>query len=177
MSYDGLDLEPRDVDVPLPPPVAVPPVEVRGAHAADLPPLAAGVWDLPLLRRYGATEHGLRRDLEAALARGDGLLVAARDGEPVGLAWFTEHGTFALGGYLRLIALRPGHQGLRLGARLLDEVERRVAERSRAMFLLVADFNVDAQRFYERRGYQHAGTLPALVRPDIAERLYWKRLR
>ncbi|MBI5481460.1 MAG: GNAT family N-acetyltransferase, partial [Deltaproteobacteria bacterium] len=126
---------------------------------------------------YGVTEQGLRRDLEGVLARRERLVVAARDGEAVGFAWFLEQGTFARGGYLRLIALRPGCQGLRLGSLLLDDVERQVAACARAMFLLVSDFNVDAQRFYERRGYEHAGTLPAFVRPDIDELVYWKRLR
>jgi ribosomal protein S18 acetylase RimI-like enzyme len=177
MSDEGLDIELRDVGVELPPPLAVPLVEVRDARAGDLADLVAGAWDLPLLRRYGVTEPSLRRDLEGALARGEGLLAAVRDGEPVGFAWFLEQGAFARGGYLRLIALKPVYQGLRLGGALLDEVERRAAARARAMFLLVSDFNVDAQRFYERRNYQHAGTLRAFVRPDIDELVYWKRLR
>ena len=177
MRDEGLDLELGGVGSAPPLPAPAPFVEVRAARPADLPELAAAVWDLPLLRRYGITEHGLRRDLEAALARGEGLVVAARDGEPIGFAWFLEHGGFGIGGYLRLIALRPGDQRLRLGSRLLDEVERRVAQRARAMFLLVSDFNADAQRFYERSGYERAGTLPSLLRPDIDELVYWKRLR
>ncbi len=44
-------------------------------------------------------------------------------------------------------------------------------------FLLVSDFNEDAQRFYEREGYLRVGPLPGLVLPDVAELLYWKRLR
>jgi len=181
MSDDGLDLELHDagVESPTPPPQPQPArlVEVRDALPGDLAGLAAAVWDLPLLRRYDTTEQGLRRNLEEALARGEGLVVGTRDGAPVGFAWFLEQGAFALGGYLRLIALAPGHQGLRLGGLLLDEVERRVAARARALFLFVSDFNVDAQRFYQRRGYQHTGTLHAFVRPDIDELVYWKRLR
>ena len=48
---------------------------------------------------------------------------------------------------------------------------------SPALFLLTSDFNHGAQRFYERRGYQRAGALPAFARPGIVELLYWKRLR
>jgi ribosomal protein S18 acetylase RimI-like enzyme len=177
MSDEDLDLELHDEGVELPRPQPARLVEVRDAVPGDLAGLAAAVWDLPLLRRYGTTEPGLRRNLEDALVRGEGLLVVTREDEPVGFAWFLEQGAFALGGYLRLIALRPGQQGLRLGGRLLDEVERRVAARSRALFLFVSDFNVDAQRFYRRRGYQHTGTLQAFVRPDIDELVYWKRLR
>jgi ribosomal protein S18 acetylase RimI-like enzyme len=155
----------------------MPEYAIRDATATDAAPLAAAVHELPLLRRYGVTEEGLRRDLEGALARGEGLLCATCDGAPVGFAWFLESGTFALGGYLRLIALAPGHQGAALGTRLLDEVERRVAGRCRHMFLLVSDFNADAQRFYARRGYVESGALRGLVRADVDERVYWKRLR
>jgi ribosomal protein S18 acetylase RimI-like enzyme len=176
MSDEGFDIEPRALGATLPLPVAAPLVEVRDACVGDLADLVAGVWDLPLLQRYGITEPGLRCNLEGALDGSEGLVVAVHEGEPVGFAWFLERGAFALGGYLRLIAIKPGHQRLRLGGLLLDEVERRVAERARAMFLFVSDFNVDAQRFYQRRGYQYAGTLLALVRPDIDEYVYWKRL-
>jgi ribosomal protein S18 acetylase RimI-like enzyme len=180
MSDEGLELELHDegVDrVELPPPQPARLVDVRAAAPADVAGLAAAVCDLPLLQRYGTTEEGLRHSLEGALERGEGLIVVTREGQPVGLAWFLEQGTFALGGYLRLIAIAPACQGLRLGGLLLDEVERRVAAHARALFLFVSDFNVDAQRFYERRGYQHTGTLRAFVRPDIDELVYCKRLR
>jgi ribosomal protein S18 acetylase RimI-like enzyme len=152
-------------------------VEIREARAADLAPLAAAVEDLPLLRRYAVTEERLRRDLEGALERGEGLLCALCAGAPVGFAWFLAGGTFAVGGYLRLIAVAPGHQRGALGGRLLDEVEARVAACARTIFLLVSDCNEGARRFYERRGYVEAGVLTAFVRPDIDERIYWKRLR
>jgi len=58
----------------------------------------------------------------------------------------------------------------------LAEVERRVADHSRALFLLVSDFNEAAQRFYLSHGYQAGGRLAAFVKPDIDELVYWKRL-
>jgi ribosomal protein S18 acetylase RimI-like enzyme len=151
--------------------------EIRDLRTEDLAPIGAAVRELPLLARYGVTEEGLRRDLAAAMARGEGLLCASRDGTPVGFAWFLCSGTFAASGYLRLIAVGPGNQGASLGSRLMDEVERRVGAVSRTMFLLVSGFNVEAQRFYQRRGYADAGVLSAFVRPDVDERIYWKRLR
>lgn len=177
MSDEDLDLELHDPGVEPPAPQAARAVEVRDATREDLAGLVAAVWDLPLLRRYGTTEQGLRRSLHGALEQREGLVVVTCEGAPVGLAWFLEQGAFALGGYLRLIALRPGYAGRRLGGLLLDEVERRVAARARALFLFVSDFNLDAQRFYQRRGYQQVGTLPAFVRPDVDELVYWKRLR
>ncbi len=63
------------------------------------------------------------------------------------------------------------------GTRLLRAFEAEVARESRHAFLLVSDFNQGAQRFYQRHGYARVGALPGLVLPDVAELIYWKRLR
>jgi GNAT superfamily N-acetyltransferase len=152
-------------------------MNVRPARADELPALAAAVAPQPLLARYGVTAAGLARDLDAALARAEPILVADDDGTPAGFAWFLHQGTFASGGYLRLIALVPGREGHGAGAALLDAVEREVATRARHLFLLVSHWNDGARRFYARRGYLEAGTLPAFVRPDTDEIICWKRLR
>jgi ribosomal protein S18 acetylase RimI-like enzyme len=86
-------------------------------------------------------------------------------------------GTLAIGGYLRLLAVVPGHERAGVGALLLDAFERALAAiGTRHAFLLVSDFNLDAQRFYTRHGYAQMGRLPALVLPDVDELVYWKRL-
>jgi ribosomal protein S18 acetylase RimI-like enzyme len=151
---------------------------VRDARADELGALTAEVAGLPLLTRYGVTAGGLERELGRALGAGEGLIVATagETDRPVGFAWFLLRGTFARGGYLRLIALAPGQERRGLGGQLLDEVERRVAAHSRGLFLLVSDFNEPAQRFYGARGYQQVGRLPAFVRPDIDELIYHKPL-
>lgn len=152
-------------------------MSVRPLRRDDLPALCADLARLPLLERYGRDAARLRADLEAALGRGDGLLVEEAQGRPRGLAWFLRSGTLGMGGYLRLIAVAPEATGGGSGARLLRAFEAEVARESRHAFLLVSDFNRDAQRFYERHGYARAGELPGLVLPEVAEVLYWKRLR
>jgi ribosomal protein S18 acetylase RimI-like enzyme len=152
-------------------------VEIRPLAPADVPALADGLAALPLMVRYGRDARALSRALEAALARGEGLLVAAQGGAPAGLAWFLPAGTLALGGYLRLIAVLAGGEGKGVGAALLRAFEAETARASAHAFLLVSDFNEAAQRFYVREGYQRVGALPGLVLPDVAEVLYWKRLR
>jgi GNAT superfamily N-acetyltransferase len=151
-------------------------LEIRHALAADLPPLAAGLAGLDLLRRYGRDEAALAADLAAALARGDGLLVAVVGGQPVGLAWFLRHGTLGLGGYLKLMAVRPGAASRGVGTALLGAFEASLAGCTGHGFLLCSDFNASAQAFYERRGWTRVGALPGLVLPGVTELLYWKRL-
>lgn len=148
---------------------------IRPLAAADIDELAAGLAALPLLGRYGRSPELLAADLRSALQRGDGLLV--HGDPPDGLAWFLPAGTFALGGYLRLLAVTAGAQGRGAGAALLEAFELAVAERSRHAFLLVSDFNQPAQTFYRRHGYAEVGRLAELVITGADELIYWKRLR
>jgi GNAT superfamily N-acetyltransferase len=152
-------------------------MELRPATTADLAPLAGGLARLPLMVRYGRSAARLEADLAAALARGDGLLLAVEGGRPAGLAWFLRQGTLGMGGYLKLMAVLPEAQARGTGAALLSAFEAEVAAESAQAFLLCSDFNEAAQRFYQRRGWARVGALPGLVLPDVAELLYWKRLR
>jgi ribosomal protein S18 acetylase RimI-like enzyme len=150
---------------------------IRDAKRDDLSRLAPLVADQPLLQRYAMTPARLGEQLAGALDRGEELIVVEEEGEPVGFAWFLLRGTFAAGGYLRLIALVPGYEGKGHGTLLLDELEKRMATVSRHAFLLVSHWNDAARRFYGRRGYTEAGLLPAFVRPDTDEIILWKRLK
>src|SRR5262249_3808730 len=131
---------------------------------------------LPLMQRYNRPASAIAESLESALARGDGLLVFD-DGEGAqGLSWFLFSGTFGLGGYLRLMAVSPYAHRKGIGSELLIACEAAVANQSRHTFLLCSDFNIDAQRFYERHGYSQVGRLPNLVVTGVDELIYWKRL-
>ena len=152
-------------------------MEVRPAVAADLPPLAAGLAGLDLMKRYGRDQPRLAADLAEALSRGDGLLLAIEAGRPVGMVWFLKDGTFGLGAYLKLMAMLPGAQSRGIGAGLLAASEGMMARSSSHGFLLCSDYNLPAQAFYERHGWSRVGALPGLVLPDVAELVYWKRLR
>ncbi len=152
-------------------------MEVRPLDRAEIPALSRALAEVPLMVRYRRDAAALERALAAAHGRGEGLLVAEDGGTLHGLAWFLREGTLALGGYLKLIAMLPGAEGKGIGAALLSAFEAETARRSAHAFLLVSDFNAGAQRFYERHGYTRVGALPALVLPDVAEVLYWKRLR
>ena len=166
---------------------------IRPLAVRDIAQLAEQLAELPLLQHYRRTADVLAADLRAALERGDRLLVHDHDeggGDPGprpgtapaaaaevdGLVWFLPSSTLAIGGYLRLLAVVPGAERRGLGSALLAEFERTVAEWSRHAFLLVSDFNGDAQRFYARHGYTQVGRLPGLVIPEIDELLYWRRL-
>jgi ribosomal protein S18 acetylase RimI-like enzyme len=146
---------------------------VRPAERSDLGVLARCVAGLPLLVRYGQSAERLEDSLRGALDRGDGVLVYD-DGAPRGFAWFMPTGTFGVGGYLRLIALSADVQRAGAGSALLCAFESAVFALAAHAFLLVSDFNTEAQRFYERHGYRQVGSLPGFVLPEVTELIYWK---
>jgi GNAT superfamily N-acetyltransferase len=152
-------------------------LEIRPLTASDVLALSAGLAALDLMRRYGRPGDRIAEDLGAALSRGEGLLVAVEGGVARGLAWFLRGGTLAMGGYLKLLAVLPGSERGGTGAALLAAFEAEVARERAHGFLLVSDFNAGAQRFYERHGWIRVGAIPGLVLPDVAELIYWKRLR
>jgi ribosomal protein S18 acetylase RimI-like enzyme len=152
------------------------PFTIRPARLDELTALTEAVAGQPLLVRYGIGALRLAQLLGEAIGRGEPVLLAG-DGAPRGFAWFLRAGTFAAGGYLRLIAVAPGDESRGVGAALLDAVEADVAAHTRHLFLLCSHWNEGARRFYARRGYQEVGRLPAFVLPDTDEIICWKRLR
>jgi len=151
-------------------------MSVRPLQSQDVHPLSEALALLPLMQRYNRPASTIAESLASALARGDGLIVFDAGDGAQGLSWFLHSGTFGLGGYLRLMAVSPYalHKGI--GSALLTAYEGAVATQSRHTFLLCSDFNIDAQRFYERHGYSQVGRLPSLVVAGVDELIYWKRL-
>ena len=150
---------------------------IRAAIEADLAPLAEGIASQPLMQRYKRSAAGLAKSFRDALAAGEPLFVWDAGKGPEAVLWYYPQGTLGVGGYLRLIATVSGATRGGIGSKLLAAFEQAVAQKSAHAFLLVSDFNTDAHRFYERHGYVKVGSLPKLVRPDIDELIYWKRLR
>jgi ribosomal protein S18 acetylase RimI-like enzyme len=79
-----------------------------------------------------------------------------------------------LNGYIQLIAIHPDQRGSGLGTQLLAFAEEQIFLHSPNVFLCVSDFNLRAQKFYERHGYQRIGELPDFLVPGRAEILLRK---
>ena len=150
---------------------------IRALRSEDCHGIAAWMLRIPLWQRYGLTEEGIRKSFDQALQRSEALFVAEDEaGEVRGFAWCVMRGAFARSAYLRLIGVHPDYSGHGLGRILLDYVEAQARQAGLDLFLLVPDFNVEAQRFYQRQGYQQVGAIPGYVLNDVAELIYWKRL-
>ena len=150
-------------------------MSVRAFRPDDVEPCAAFMADNPLWQRYGVTLEMARRQFASGLERGVALFVVECDGEPGGFLWLEPVGAFARSGYIRLIGVSPAQQGRGLGQALMEHAERVLFEKGDDVFLLVSDFNLAAQRFYQRLGYAQVGALPDYVLPGVAELIYRKR--
>ncbi|MEP0761742.1 MAG: GNAT family N-acetyltransferase, partial [Chloroflexota bacterium] len=151
----------------------------RPMERSDIPLLSGWLAALPLLQRYEFTAGKAEAALEEALRQADMLWVCdAEDmlGRACGLAWVMPRGGLGRSAYLRLLAVNETYAGLGIGAGLLAHAEQLVARSTKDMLLLVSDFNVDAQRFYQRQGYTQIGAIPDYVLPGVTELLFRKRL-
>ena len=106
-----------------------------------------------------------------------GNLYVALIGEAcIGFAYIIPKGAFHSFPYLHIIAIKEEYRGQGIGKALLDYSERIASEMADRLFLVVADYNPEAKRFYERNGYQQVGVIPDLYRPGITEYLMTKNL-
>ncbi len=83
--------------------------------------------------------------------------LAWRHDRRVGFVILSLTGPFA--GYLQTLCVAPEARGQGLGTRLVSFVEEHVFRSHPNVFLCVSSFNRDAQRLYERLGYEVVGTL------------------
>ena len=152
-------------------------ITIRPMTPDDFAPLAAWMVTVPLWQRYGLTAERAVTNFQNAAQQGE-ILITADGAEPrCGFAWAIPKGAFGRSAYLRLIGVQPDQSNRGVGAQLLAQVEQQVLPYSGELFLLVSDFNHEAQRFYQRHGYAQVGAIHGYVLPDVVELLFWRRLR
>ncbi len=83
--------------------------------------------------------------------------LARQDGARVGFIILNMKGAFV--GYVQTICVAPEARGRGLGTRILAFAEERIFRESPNVFMCVSSFNPDAQRLYERLGYERVGEL------------------
>jgi ribosomal protein S18 acetylase RimI-like enzyme len=109
--------------------------------------------------------------------RQENLYVAFIGEECVGFTYIIPKGAFHSFPYLHIIAVKEKYRNKGIGKALLDYSENIAYEMADKFFLVVADYNPDAKRFYERNGYQQVGEIPNLYRPGVTEYMMAKDLK
>lgn len=149
-------------------------MNIRPVTRADISAIAGWIVTIPLWQRYGLTVDLLSARIEGALDT-DLLLTVDADECAAAFAWCVAKGAFGRSAYLKMLGVRPDHAGQGIGARLLEHLETIIV--SDDLFLLAAEFNTDAHRFYRRMGYEQIGAIPGYVLPDVSELIFRKRVR
>lgn len=100
--------------------------------------------------------------------------VALEGNTVVGMVLLNMHG--ACRGYIQALWVEQAWRRNGIGARLMEWSEQYIFRRSPNVFLCVSSFNVDAQRFYRRLGYETIGVLKEYLTAEYDEILMRKRL-
>ena len=74
-----------------------------------------------------------------------------------------------------MLAVKKARRGMGIGTRLLTYVESLMFQKKPMIFMLVPDFNVDAQRLYYSLGYTKVGEIPNYKKKGINEYIIMKR--
>ena len=117
--------------------------------------------------RNGSAREAIEEGLECGT-----LYVAIVQNICVGFMFYLPDGAFHSFPYLHLIAVKEEYRGKGVGTQLIHYFEKTV-HRNKS-FLVVADFNPEAKRFYESIGYHQVGEIPGLYREGIMEYIMMK---
>ena len=150
-------------------------MEIRFIRNEDVGALARLMAATPLWQRYNVTEESASQRLQHGIEQGATILVAEIDHTAVGFVWYVANGAFHRSGYIMLIGVEQSTRSQGVGRALMHQTETLLFEKVNDIFLLVSDFNTDAQIFYGRLGYEQVGILRDYVIEGIAELIFRKK--
>ena len=120
----------------------------------------------------------LGRDYEASIKTlsepGKEVYLAYAEENIAGFIILNLQGAFA--GYIQTVCVFPAFRGKGIGSQLMAFVEKRIFSAFPNVFICVSSFNPDAQKFYQRLGYEVVGKLRAYVVSEHDEILLRKSI-
>lgn len=123
---------------------------------------------------YFTVEDKAISTLTDGITKGEIFVALDEDDTCLGFIWFIQEGAFHGFPYLHIIAVKAAYRGMGIGQQLLHFFEETAFAQHSKVFLVVADFNPDARRLYERLGYRQVGAIPDLYREGVTEYLMMK---
>ena len=102
------------------------------------------------------------------------VYVAVVEEEIAGFLILNMQGAFI--GYVQTICVSPYNRNKGVGSKLLSFAEERVFRETPNVFICVSSFNKDAQRLYERHGYEMVGELRDYIVSGHSEMLLRKTI-
>lgn len=123
---------------------------------------------------YFPSEEDTLASLTEGIQKGEVTVVFSESSECVGFMWVLTEGAFHSFPYLHIIAVKESFRGKGIGGKMLEFLEKTIFPENSKVFLVVADFNPEAKRLYERVGYRQVGAIPGLYKPGVTEYLMMK---
>jgi len=102
------------------------------------------------------------------------IYVACVTGEIVGFIIINMKGAFV--GYIQTICVSPVQRGNGIGSALLQFAENRIFTETANVFMCVSSFNGNAQKLYQRLGYEVVGELKDYIVSGHSEMLLRKTI-
>jgi ribosomal protein S18 acetylase RimI-like enzyme len=124
--------------------------------------------------RYFSKKGSARNSLEEGFAKEEIYIAMDSNQNYKGFAWIIMDGIFHSFPYLHIVAVNQESRNQGIGKKLLKFFEDSCLKDYSKIFLVVADFNPDAKRLYEKNGYIQVGTIPSLYKEGISEQLMMK---
>ncbi len=125
-------------------------------------------------KRYFSEKGSALKSLEDGFSKDEIYVAIDNANNCKGFVWVISNGIFHSFPYIHIIAVKSEDRGKGIGETLLRFVEDICYKNYTKLFLVVADFNTDAKRLYERIGYSVIGNIPNLYRNGITECLMMK---
>ena len=124
-------------------------------------------------KKYFSNTENAQRAIVEGFERKN-IYVALHLGECIGFMYYIPSGAFHSFPYLHIIAVKDAYRSKGIGKQMLDFLEKELFKNSDKLFLVTADFNPGAIRFYKKNGYKQVGMIPNLYRKGITEYLFMK---
>jgi ribosomal protein S18 acetylase RimI-like enzyme len=130
--------------------------------------------DSELGRKYFSQEGSARKAVEEGISKEELYVAVDENKNCVGFLWFMFNGIFHSFPYLHIIAVKSECRGYGIGKEMMQFFESICFKDYNKVFLVVADFNPEGKKFYEKDGYEQVGIIPSLYRDGITEFLMMK---
>jgi ribosomal protein S18 acetylase RimI-like enzyme len=124
--------------------------------------------------RYFSKNGSARNALEEGFAKEEIYIAMDVNQNYKGFMWIIMDGIFHSFPYLHIVAVKQESRNQGIGKKLLKFFEDSCLKDFSKVFLVVADFNPDAKRLYEKNGYIQVGAIPNLYMDGITEHLMMK---
>lgn len=138
---------------------------IRGSYD-NVPECVEMLAHSELGKRYFSAEGSAEKAINEA-ANADTFYVAVRNHACVGFMYYIKGGAFHAFPYLHLLVVKESERGKGIGSKMLDELKSMLDHKQ--FYLVVADFNLNGNKFYEKNGFKQVGEIPGLYRTGITE--------